>query len=48
MIHPLLAGTDEMLKRINSSELHDKKGVVTGKYYPSTGAILVSSVALAP
>lgn len=48
MIHPLLAGTDEMLKRINSSELHDKSVIVTGKYYPSTGAILVSSVTLAP
>lgn len=48
MIHPLVAGTDEMLKQINSSELHDKNVIVTGKYYPSTGAILVSSVTLAP
>ncbi len=48
MIHPLLAGTDKMLKQINSSQLHDKNVIVIGKYYPSTGAILVSSVTLAP
>ncbi len=41
MIHPLLPGTEEVLKQINSGELHDKEVTVHGKYYPATGAILV-------
>ncbi|MEO8605337.1 MAG: hypothetical protein ABI629_22400 [bacterium] len=48
MIHPLLPGTDEMRNQINSNELHDKTVIVTGRYYPITGAILVSSISLAP
>ncbi len=48
MIHPLLAGTEEVLARINSAELHGKHVEVRGKYYPSTGVILVDRIAEAP
>lgn len=44
MVHPLLAGTDEVLKRINSGELHGKEVTVNGRYYPSTGAIFVDRI----
>ena len=44
MIHPLVSGTEEVLKEINSTELHGKKVVVHGKYYPSTGFIFVNQV----
>lgn len=47
MIHPLLAGTGEALKQINSEELHNKNVKVHGRYYQSTGAILVDRVSLA-
>jgi len=47
MIHPLLAGTEEIFKQLNSNELHNKKVKVDGKYYSSTGAILVNRIALA-
>jgi len=47
MIHPLLAGTDDVLKEINSDALHDKQVTVHGKHYPSTGVILVDSIAAA-
>jgi hypothetical protein len=45
MIHPLLAGTEQVQKQINSGELHDKEVTVHGKYYPATGAILVDRIA---
>lgn len=45
MVHPLVAGTEDVLSRINSTELHGKKVRVTGKYYPSTGIIFVGSIA---
>lgn len=44
MIHPLLAGTEDILKQINSGDLHGKNVTVHGKYYPSTGAILVDRI----
>ena len=44
MIHPLLPGTAEVAAKINSRALHGKKVKVAGKYYPSTGAILVSRI----
>ncbi len=47
MIHPLLAGTDEVLVKINSAELHGKNVKVTGMYYPSTGMIFANQVVLA-
>ncbi|MFQ5666891.1 MAG: hypothetical protein ACE5I7_10730 [Candidatus Binatia bacterium] len=47
MIHPLLAGTEAVLKQINSGKLHDKKVTVHGKYYPTTGFILVDRIDLA-
>jgi hypothetical protein len=47
MIHPLVAGTEETSKRINSSELHGKDVEVHGNYYPSTGMIFVDRVELA-
>lgn len=47
MIHPLLAGTDKVLKQINSGDLHGKEVTVHGKYYPATGAILVDRISAA-
>ena len=47
MIHPLLAGTEKVLKQINSGELHGKQVTVHGNYYPATGAILVDRIAVA-
>ncbi len=47
MIHPLLAGTPDVLEQINSGALHGKAVTVHGKYYPSTGAILVDRIAAA-
>ncbi len=44
MIHPLLPGTEEVLRQINSGELHGEEVSVHGKYYPSTAAILVDRV----
>lgn len=44
MIHPLLAGTEKVLERVNSAELHGKNVTVDGTYYPSTGAILVGQI----
>jgi hypothetical protein len=43
-LHPLLAGTAEVTKQINSNELHGKQVVVSGNYYPSTGVIFVSKI----
>jgi hypothetical protein len=45
MIHPLLAGTENVLKQVNSGALHGKAVTVHGKYYPATGAILVDRIA---
>lgn len=44
MIHPLLATSPEMLERMNSAELHGKNVKVQGRYYPSTGWILVNAI----
>ncbi len=44
MIHPLLPGTESVLKQINSGELHGKQVIVHGKYYPATGLILVDRI----
>lgn len=46
MIHPLLPGTEAVLREINSGELHDKEVTVHGKYYANTGVILVDRIAL--
>jgi hypothetical protein len=43
-LHPLIAGTEEVTKQINSNELHDKQVVVTGNYYPATGIIFVDKI----
>jgi hypothetical protein len=45
MIHPLLTGTEQVQKQINCGKLHDKEVTVHGKYYPTTGAILVDRIA---
>lgn len=47
MVHPLLTGDEETLKKVNSDDLRGKEVVVSGKYYPSTGFIFVQSVQLA-
>jgi len=44
MLHPLLAGTEEVEKQINSNELHGKHVLVRGNYYPTTGYILVEKI----
>lgn len=44
MVHPLLPGTEEVAKQLNSDALHGKEVQVTGKYYPSTGLVYVQSV----
>lgn len=44
MIHPLLASDEKVLEQINSAELHHKQVRVEGKYYVSTGAILVGRI----
>lgn len=43
-LHPLVAGTEEVTKQINSNELHGKDVVVTGNYYPATGFIFVDGI----
>lgn len=48
MIHPLLAGTEEAIRQINSAELHGKEVSVHGKYYPSTAVILSLLLARLP
>ena len=35
MIHPLLPGTEKVLKQINAGEWHGKEVTVHGKYYPA-------------
>ena len=37
----------EIQHRINSNELHGREVEVSGKYYPSTGIILVSNITAA-
>ena len=48
MVHPLLPGTEQVLKQINSAELHGKEVTVHGKYYPATGGILVDRITATP
>jgi hypothetical protein len=43
-LRPLIAGTAEITKQINSDALHGKQVVVSGKYYPSTGLIFVDKL----
>lgn len=45
MVHPLLPGTEEVRQELASVELEGTAVTVHGKYYPSTGAILVSRIA---
>jgi len=45
-LHALVPGTDEVRRQLSSSELQGADAVVGGKYYPSTGAIFVSSVTI--
>lgn len=47
MVHPLLAGTEDVLRQINSGELHGKEVTVHGRYYPGTGVIFVDRISLA-
>jgi len=44
VLHPLLPGTPEVKQELNSVGLHGTDVAVQGKYYPSTGAILVSRI----
>jgi len=44
VMHPLFPGTDEVRRQLNSLDEQETAAAVYGKYYPSTGAILVSRV----
>src|SRR5262249_22573486 len=44
LLHPLLGVSEDILKQINSDAMHDKQVLVTGTYYPATGAVLVSAI----
>ncbi len=43
-LHPLIAGTAEVAKQMDSDALHGKQVVVTGNYYPSTGLIFANKI----
>ncbi len=43
-MHPLLPGTDEVRRELDSVDLQGTDVAVHGKYYPSTGWILVSRI----
>jgi hypothetical protein len=43
-LHPLIAGTAEVTKQMNSDALHGKQVAVSGNYYPSTGLIFVNKI----
>lgn len=44
MVHALLPGTEEAQQDLDSIELPETDVMVYGKYYPSTGVILVNRV----
>lgn len=43
-VHPLYGDNEELNNLINSSDMNAKKVHLTGKYYVTTNAILVSSI----
>jgi len=43
-VHPLYGDNEELNTLINSSDMNAKKVHLTGKYYVTTNAILVSSI----
>ena len=43
-LHPLIAGSAEVTKQMNSDALHGKQVAVSGNYYPSTGLIFVNKI----
>lgn len=45
-IHPLMPGTAEVRRQLSSVALEGATVVVDGKYYPNTGVILVSRIAV--
>lgn len=45
IIRPLLAPTEEILQQLNAADMHGEKVRIQGRYYPTTGVILVNSVA---
>jgi hypothetical protein len=46
--HPLIADTNQMVDRIWFADLRNTNVVVAGKYYPTTGEILVENIRPAP
>ena len=44
MVHPPLAGSEDVLQQINSGALHGTHVTVHGKYCSATGAILVDRI----
>jgi hypothetical protein len=46
--HPLIADTNQMVDRIWFGDLRNQQVVVVGKYYPTTGEILVENIRPAP
>ena len=43
-VHPLYGVTEELDKQIHSEDRHEKKVRLSGKYYPISNAIMVSSI----
>lgn len=46
VVHPLLPGTDEVRRELSSARLQGTEIAVHGKYYPNTGVIFVSRIAV--
>jgi hypothetical protein len=44
VMHPLVPGTDEVRRELSAAALRGAEVIAQGKYYPSTGAIFVSSL----
>ena len=44
MIHPLLAGTDQVNRQLHSGRLEGDEVIILGMYYPSNGAIFAGDI----
>lgn len=48
MLHPLLAGTEEVFQQLESRKLDQERVVVHGNFYPSNGTLLADKILLEP